>query len=526
MTNHSRLVDLELDVREHMVLVGPNDVGKSSLLRCLDLILGASNAQLYSRITIEDLRDPKAPLVIEADLADFDSEDRALFPDEINTESDPATLTVQLTASFDDHSTLSIQRIAPGGGTNRQLSREQLTGIGWRLLGATSGTRDLRDTRWTILDDILGAVELGEEQEAFESAIKMLGQNLDSSTVLGEIRGQLSDQLSRALPERVSKEDLAFVPGAVADSDVLRDVRLQVDKKGVPRNLSEQSDGMRALYAIALYDLASVKANMVGIDEPEIHLHPTSQRSLAGLLRKGPNQKFLATHSPDIVSAFSPDCIVSVRSGGGVAQPAAGFLNDDEKMLVRWWVRNRLEPLTARRVIGVEGISDRIILDCVANLTNRSLDRLGVTVLEVGGSNEMAPIRKLFGRNGFDIPLSRLIDRDAADKTAKDLGINVGTLADHSVWVSDRDLEEEYVSAIGPSALWSALEASTLFKRNEPRNAGESTRTTEPSIEDVAEFCRNDKYKVRAAMVAASVLNEESARRIRSVGSLLDEISE
>lgn len=33
--NHRRLADLDIEVRDHLVLVGANDVGKSSLLRCL-----------------------------------------------------------------------------------------------------------------------------------------------------------------------------------------------------------------------------------------------------------------------------------------------------------------------------------------------------------------------------------------------------------------------------------------------------------------------------------------------------------
>jgi putative ATP-dependent endonuclease of OLD family len=33
ITNHGRLQDVELEVRQHLVLDGPNDVGKSSVLR-------------------------------------------------------------------------------------------------------------------------------------------------------------------------------------------------------------------------------------------------------------------------------------------------------------------------------------------------------------------------------------------------------------------------------------------------------------------------------------------------------------
>jgi putative ATP-dependent endonuclease of the OLD family len=103
ITNHSRLADLDIEVRKHLVLVGPNDVGKSSLLRCTDLLLGASTAQLYARLTPEDLRDQAQPLVIEAELVEFEPDDEALFPDEINVEgaTGKKSLTIRLDANFD-----------------------------------------------------------------------------------------------------------------------------------------------------------------------------------------------------------------------------------------------------------------------------------------------------------------------------------------------------------------------------------------------------------------------------------------
>lgn len=88
---------------------------------------------------------------------------------------------------------------------------------------------------------------------------------------------------------------------------------------------------MRAQFAIALYDLVSESANIVAIDEPEIHLHPTSQRSLARLLRSGRNQKIIATHSPDIAGAFPPESVVSVR----LVQPKPGFLAGQERRVRR-----------------------------------------------------------------------------------------------------------------------------------------------------------------------------------------------
>ncbi|TQK69909.1 ATP-dependent endonuclease [Nocardioides sp. SLBN-35] len=525
--NYSRLADVSIDVRKHLVLVGPNDVGKSSLLRCLNLLLGASTAQLYSWVVSDDLRDPDQPLIVEADLKEFDPGQEALFPDEITVDpvTGDKTLTIKLAATFDANQTLTVERTAPDGGTGRQLSREQIAGLGWQMLGAMGLSRDLRADRRSHLDDILQTVDLGPEQATFDALATQFQDALKNSTMLDALRTNLAGQLSRTLPEAVAKDDLSFVPGASAENDVLHDVRLQIKKGGQQRCLSEQSDGTRALFAIALYDMASVGANMVAIDEPEIHLHPTSQRSLARLLQQGGNQKFIATHSADIVGAFEPECIVVVRSGGKVVQPQANFLSADERMTVRWWVRDKLEPLTARRVVAVEGISDRIIVERCADATDRNLDRLGCSLVETNGAGDMGPVIKIFGPSGFDIPMSLLIDADAKGYTASKLGVAVADLHLRSTWVSDPDLEAECVAALGAGTVWTAIEHSTLFTDNERANCTATGAGGTRTADDVAAFCRStSKHKVRAALVVAPLVGEAEARAIASIEKLLTEI--
>ena len=272
------------------------------------------------------------------------------------------------------------------------MSRDQVDALGWTLLGATALARDLRDDRRTALNDILQRVNLGAEKDAFNALIDQMQRQLKNSSVLEDLRDDLAGQLSKALPVAIQKDALEFITAAMADGDVLADVRLHVERGGSFKDITEQSDGLRALYALALHDLISVGANMVAVDEPEIHLHPTSlQRSLARLLKDGPNQELLATHSPDIVSAFSPDSIVAVRAGGTFVQPKDGFLSADEKMVVRWWVRDKLEPLTASHVLAVEGVSDRIVVQSVADLTDRNLDRLGVSIGKQTAPETWAP---------------------------------------------------------------------------------------------------------------------------------------
>ena len=526
--NHSRLQDLELEVRQHMVLIGPNDVGKSSLLRCLDLLLGASTGQLYNQITPEDLREPDHPFAVEADLCNFSDTEQALFPDEITVDPNgekEQTLTIRLEASFDDDETLSIARTAPNKNIGRQISRDQLQAIGWTLLNANDRVRSMSNDRRSLLDDVLADVELGDEQADFEDIIEEIGEKLQNSVALSELRGAMADQLSTALPERVTQDDLTFVPGAAADNNVLKGVHLEVNKKSI----SEQSDGKRAIYAIALYDLISNGANIVAIDEPEIHLHPSSQRSLARLLKNGRNQKIIATHSPDIVSAFDPDCIVSVKARGKVVQPAQGLLNNDQRLILTWWVKDKLEPLTARRIVFVEGLSDRIILERVAELAGRELDRLGVTIMEVGGCKNMKHVWSLFGANGFDIPASILIDEDAIPDVPKYLNIRQDEFEQNSVWVSLKDLEDEYVQVLDRDTFVHELLSSSMFDTKKQRELEIKFKNGIITDEDIAEFCRfkpkrHPNHKVAAASIARQLLDDSSASRIKSIMDLLNDI--
>jgi putative ATP-dependent endonuclease of OLD family len=166
------------------------------------------------------------------------------------------------------------------------------------------------------------------------------------------------------------------------------------------------------------------------------------------------------------------------------------------------------------------------VLQRAAELTDRDLDRAGISILELGGGRSLPPVRRVFGPNGFDVPLWMLIDEDVAVPTANDLGVEVSELAAAQAYVSMQDLEDEYVAAIGADECMRRLKASKEFKKNQlnlcEKNGPDGTYTDD----DVAAFCRrNSDFKVRAALVIAATLTEDEAREISSVEALLVSLS-
>jgi putative ATP-dependent endonuclease of OLD family len=113
------------------------------------------------------------------------------------------------------------------------------------------------------------------------------------------------------MPRAVAKDDFAVRSVTDPSNDVLQDVTIFLNRGDDQVSLMEQSDGVRQLMSMTLFDLAEGTANVLAIDEPEIHLHPTSQRTAADLLSGEGNQKLIVTHSPYVLHRFEPAEVIA-----------------------------------------------------------------------------------------------------------------------------------------------------------------------------------------------------------------------
>lgn len=518
--NHSRISDCTLDVRDNLILVGANGSGKSSIIRCIDLALGKATQQLYYSIDSSDFEDEELPFVVEVKLGMLSTDELTFFPDEYDVSNE--SLTVRLEAILDDDD-LTIRRYFPKGADGNNLRRDKLEHIGWSMIPSDFSTTQLEPGRKTIVDDYLKEVDASGDESKLAEAIKSLSDAIDGADAFNEALSSLADRLDPVLDGGITANKLHFVPEAAINGDLLNDVRLQIEgRSGAARQATEQSDGTKALIAFSIFGLLN-SGGMIAIDEPETHLHPSAQRNLIRILKSTGRQLVIATHSGIVAGEFEPDNIAVTHEGLSPVQPKRRFLEDqkEQKTLARWWISSRIELLTAKQVIAVEGQSDRMLLEKVADKTGHLLERDGIEILEAGGCHEMPHVLEIFGENGFGLRVSILVDEDAEEDMANALGVKKDDLASKFVYVSRRDLEEEYVAAIGADSLWKALRESSLFTQNMLNSCTISDKSGKPNEDELAEFCRRKKNKIFCAVVACELLDKASAQQVSSVIEVL-----
>ena len=529
IANHSRIADLDVEVRGHAVIVGANDVGKTSILRLLDLLLGATTGQLYQRLGLADLADPSAELAVEAILTGFTDEERRLFPREISI--DPGdrseSLQVRLTAAADpdDAEAVTIRRWFPDAGHDRPPSREQVAAFGWRFLPATRGTAAAAlDGERSALHALLKAIDFGAETAELAALLEGFNAKLAVSERITDLRSKVASHLSMAMPRTIAQEDISLRTAADPQEDVLGGVSMFFERDGRHVPVAEQSDGLRQLMSMTLFDLAEGAANVVAVDEPELHLHPASQRTVAELFRSGGNQKILVTHSPYIVQPFEPSQVIAVSPDGTCHQIPAGKLTAVEKERASWWSPRLLEVLAACYAIVVEGVSDRIIVEAAARVMGIGLDRIGAVVFDIDGANKFPHVHKLIGKDGFCVPILGLVDEAEKLVWHGAIGGKPKAVFGTTLWASDPDLEAEYCRALtGPGTARALISAGFCREKDILSSCG-AADIDQVTDDAAAAFCRKDK--IGAARAIATQLDRATAEKITSVHGLLEKLRE
>jgi putative ATP-dependent endonuclease of OLD family len=462
--NFRAFVDFDLSVGgESLFVVSENGAGKTSLLAAIAKALGKDRS-----VTLSDFADKTQPIEIIVTLSGFDASDSATFPKELSFQG-PPTLRIGMHAVWDPvEGEPDVTVGFPDKGW-KAASRQQRDALPMLWLPAyrdPTRTLSLVGAR-TILGQLVSELNLtpplDTASDEVEAALDKLAATPDLQALLKAARDSLASIIPSVQPDAFSLETLA------ADTwELLQQFQLAVAHASPPLPVARQSAGLAqlAVFVFALQLLSKLPKAVLLVDEPEISLHPQAQRALVSSIKSTPNQFLLSTHSSNVLDRADLRFVVRLHRGvTGVAAARPILTPVDAERLARFFNPQTAEGCFARKVVLVEGPSDRATLLRLAQRVGKNTDGLGVTILSLDGGSTISAFLRLFGPNALGLELIGLCDADKEPRWLKDLnqnGIPVtdrATMAAKGFFVADPDLEGIFVSALGVPTVEAIIQA-------------------------------------------------------------------
>ncbi len=441
----------ELDFQGHTLLIGGNNVGKSTICEALDLVLGPDRLNRYPPVEEFDFRNAKylaedeetpVPIRIEVILTDLTEEiqrqcaaylefwkkdDRRLLEEgEIATTDDPLVefcLRLVMIARYDPDEDKFIAKTFYGKEDEAMAELKSIPdrvkrSIGFLYLRALrTGSRALSLERGSLLDIILRMKEVRTGLwEKIRKRLMDLNPPIDADAselgpILDEIEARLGEYISTAGDGRTTR---LFV-SQLTREHLRKTISffLSMGEGEVPVPFQETGTGTLNTLVLALLTfIAEIKKDNVifAMEEPEIALPPHTQRRIVNYLLTQTTQCFITSHSPYVIEQFEPKGIVRLT------RDALGLLigtpvNLPSSMKAKTY-RSQLRRAIAESILGQgaivgEGPTEQYALRAAARKIEEDnpdifpLDLAGITIVNTEGDGNLDAMGGFFQKLGI-----------------------------------------------------------------------------------------------------------------------------
>lgn len=439
----------------HTLLVGMNNVGKSTICEALDLVMGPDRLtkfppveefDFYNAEYLEEDGETATPARVEVVLTDLTPEVELACPTHIEVwhtgerrllaegEADQANpplavrcLRLETVARYNrEEDEFEADTFFSHGTSNFDGSAEKVAKRIKRLFGflylraLRTGTRALSLERGSLLDIILRMQEI--RTGLWEQSIKRL-RNLDppiadNAAELAPVLDSIEKRLAQYIPVQAHGRATRLFVSQLTREHLRKTISfflsMTPDQKPVP--FQEVGAGTLSILVLALLSfIADVKKDNVifAMEEPEIALPPHTQRRVAHYLLNETTQCFVTSHSPYVIEHFGPEQILVLRRDAtatvtGTLVSLASSLKP--KMYRKHARRGLAEGMLGAGVIVAEGVTEQAALSAVAermetaNASLFPLDLSGITVFPVEGDGSMPMFGAFFKTLGLNSP--------------------------------------------------------------------------------------------------------------------------
>jgi predicted ATPase len=450
-----------------LFLIGENAGGKTSLLTGIARALGRDLH--FGR---PDFRDPKLAVEITVTLDELSKEQRKLLGDHAEfPPGNPPTLRVQARAIWnEDQEEADVEHVFPKSQRKSRRDERDCIAPVW-LPAERDAARVLQfGVGRNLMGQLVETLPIGPSLDQAIVDIQDASTRFGSDGALQTFLAEARDRLRELVPD-VGGDVYSMGLAASTGRDLLRQFELVVEHLGNPVAISQQSSGLAQLsvFVFALALAATEPGNVLLVDEPEISLHPQAQRALVQKLRGLDAQVLVATHSSNLLERVDARQVIRLRrEAGNVKTATPSQLTDGEASRLRRFTNPyAAEAFFARSVILVEGDSDRVALEALAQRIGRNLDAESVSIVPMNGASKAATYFELFGPRGFQLKLAGIYD--IAEMKYFAAGAERAGLAHQpsktdlealGFFMCDRDLEDEFVRVLGANAVETVIDTN------------------------------------------------------------------
>lgn len=396
--------EVNVNFNEHSLMIGANDVGKTNLIYALRLLLDRSFSDYDYELTESDFfaYEETREIVIRAYFENI-TEDCILarLPGKI---SDDGKLVLQYTAAIDNG---KVEYQFYCGKSDSEGDLKVIDSPFYRKylnLKYISSRREfwsyINKTKKELLLQAKGnrSTDIIEADDTLYSEIEQKLQEVDSKIPQLSYVKNATEQLNKELDKLSIHNREQQIVFDTASTDVDRVIQnVSMTSKYGDKKLIIGGEGRINQIYLSLWASQnqltefSNEVSIICIEEPEAYLHPHQQREVATYLgRILQGQVILSSHSPYIVSEFSPNSIIrlykqnthdtSVASDGCSKVIGEGIEDFGYRMSVI-----PAEAFFSDCVILVEGPSEMVFYKTLAKQIGIELDRLNISVLSVDG---------------------------------------------------------------------------------------------------------------------------------------------
>jgi predicted ATPase len=409
VTNYRSItVANKLPIRRSTVLIGPNNEGKSNILR--GLVLSLEMLQNIGGVKIQRGRFRQSERHTESydwqrdfpvSLQEKSSKGASVFNLELHLSEDEVsdfetevqsklngTLPVVLMFGR-DWASFKVLKKGPGGPALSKKAEAIALFISKRInLSYIPAVRTAKSAHEIVNELVERELAVVETDANYQEALKAVAKI--QQPVLDKISASIRETLREFLP------NVREVKVSISDEERYRALRrvceIVVDD-GTPTQLIRKGDGVQSLAALSLMRYASESGKagrnlILAIEEPESHLHPSAIHQLKSVINEiaGKYQVIMTTHCPLFVdrSSIKSNVIVHRRK----ATPAKDVKQIREILGVR--ASDNLQH--AELILVVEGEEDRQSISALLKEHSKLLgaamsqQSLGIESLQ-GGTN-------------------------------------------------------------------------------------------------------------------------------------------